>query len=158
MSLTNLVKKSLSSKYNVVSALTPDEALRHMEKEPLPDIIVCDLYLIEPQEEGIEVGLNFLERIRQKPEISHIPVLVYSKYADSLAHPGKYKKIGMRFGIDRKWYTWQELVKFKDRLEGIGIDGSSIQNKFETAPQDLVSKIDDILTTAEEENHHDKNP
>ena len=73
--------------YDVISADGPDQAIVEIESDP-PDVVVLDVMM--PGTSGIQ----FLEILRDRPDTSQTPVLVYScldtsEVADATARAGR---------------------------------------------------------------------
>lgn len=89
--------------FKVILAIDSKEGLRLAKREK-PDLIVLDILL--PRENGI----IFLEWLRKDPEISSIPVVVFSNYDDP-----RTKKEAAKFGIKdyliKANYTPKEIVE-----------------------------------------------
>lgn len=139
------LRKTLSSKFDVVFAMSPDEALEYLKNKPLPDLVICDLYLVTPEDKGIEVGLAFVKKIRARPETKEIPVRIYTKYGDYFRDPEYYAKKGMRFPPGKKWYSGKQLRKFYQNLRTIGIQKEMIHNKFQISTDGLIPIIKEVL-------------
>ena len=109
--------KFSQSGFLVVMANSAEEGFKLLEKER-PDLILLDILL--PQENGIQ----FLKRIKDIPEISKIPVIVFSNYDD----PETKKKafdLGARDYLIKTNFTPTEIVgkikNFLDKLDS-GLD------------------------------------
>lgn len=131
--LSEILEEDLSELFDVTVFSNSRDALRYLE-QTLPDVIVCDLYLIFNDEQGIEVGIEFLKAVKSRPETQAVPIVILSKYAD-LLHPispeslEKYREEGMKWGPG-KCYSWRELIAFQEELEGLNIGSSKIYNKL----------------------------
>lgn len=95
--------------YEVSLAFTSEEGIDLAKKEK-PDLILLDILL--PKENGVD----FLKRLKQKPEISSITVVAFSNYDEP---------------------------KTRKEAENLGIKAYLLKTDF--TPQDLVEKIKEYL-------------
>jgi len=96
--------------FKVFSAVEVEEGLVISKKER-PDLIVLDMLL--PRENGI----CFLEQQKKSPEISSIPVVVFTNY-DGPDTKKKAKKLGVKGYLIKANFTPQQFVsKIKGYLE-----------------------------------------
>jgi len=102
--------KFSQSGFLAVVADSAEEGFKLLEKEK-PDLILLDILL--PQENGIQ----FLNKIKDIPDLSKIPVIVFSNYDD----PETKKKafdLGARDYLIKTNFTPTEIVgKIKNFLE-----------------------------------------
>ena len=102
--------KFSQSGFLAVVANSAEEGLELLKKEK-PDLILLDILL--PQENGIQ----FLDKMKDIPELSKIPVIVFSNYDD----PETKKKafdLGARDYLIKTNFTPTEIVeKIKDFLK-----------------------------------------
>lgn len=67
-----------ADKFRVVSATRAHEVLQLLEKEPLPTVIVLDIYL--PEDGKLKGGVQLARKIREKAALK-VPIIAYSNYA-----------------------------------------------------------------------------
>lgn len=96
--------------YDVVTASDSREGLKLARKEN-PDLIVLDILL--PRENGIA----FLEWLKKEPEISSIPVIVFSNYDDPVTRK-QAEQLDVKEYLIKANYTPKKIVeKIKSYLE-----------------------------------------
>ena len=96
--------------FKVFSAVESKQGLEMAKKEK-PDLIVLDILL--PRENGI----SFLEQQKKDPEISSIPVVVFTNYNGPDTEK-KAKKLGVKGYLIKANFTPQQFVsKIKDYLK-----------------------------------------
>jgi len=96
--------------FKVFSATESKQGLKIAKKEK-PDLIILDILL--PRESGI----FFLEKLRQYPEISSIPVVVFTNY-DGPDTKEQAKKFGVKDYLIKANFTPQQFVaKIKGYLK-----------------------------------------
>ena len=96
--------------FQVLSAIESKEGLDVARKEK-PDLIILDILL--PSESGI----FFLEQQKKDPEISSIPVVVFTNY-DGADTEKKAKKLGVKGYLIKANFTPQQFIsKIKGYLE-----------------------------------------
>ncbi len=96
--------------YDVVTASDSREGLK-LAREEDPDLIVLDILL--PRENGIA----FLEWLKKEPEISSIPVIVFSNYDDPVTRK-KAEQLDVKEYLIKANYTPKKIVeKIKSYLE-----------------------------------------
>jgi len=96
--------------FKVFSAVESKQGLEIAKKEK-PNLIILDILL--PRENGI----FFLEQQKKDPEISSIPVVVFTNY-DGPGIKRKAKKLGVKGYLIKANFTPQQFVsKIKGYLE-----------------------------------------
>jgi len=96
--------------FEILLAFDSKEGLRLAKKEK-PDLVILDILL--PKENGI----SFLEWQSKDPEISSIPVIVFSNYDDPETKK-KAKELGVKEYLIKANYTPNRIVeKVKSYLE-----------------------------------------
>ena len=96
--------------YEVVTASDSREGLK-LAREENPDLIILDILL--PRENGIA----FLEWLKKEPEISSIPVIVFSNYDDPVTRK-KAEQLDVKEYLIKANYTPKKIVeKIKSYLE-----------------------------------------
>ena len=96
--------------YDVVTASDSREGLK-LAREENPDLIILDILL--PRENGIA----FLEWLKKEPEISSIPVIVFSNYDDPVTRK-KAEQLDVKEYLIKANYTPKKIVeKIKSYLE-----------------------------------------
>jgi len=103
-------EKFSKANLQVVSTMTAEDGLV-LAKETKPDLIVLDILLLK------ENGIFFLKKLREMPEISSLPVVVFSNYDNP-----EIKKEAEKFGIIeyllKTDYTPEQIViKIKEYLK-----------------------------------------
>ncbi|XOB40606.1 MAG: response regulator [Candidatus Nealsonbacteria bacterium] len=89
--------------FEVISAFDSEEGLKLTKKEK-PDLIILDILL--PRENGV-VFLNWL---KADPEISSIPVIVFSNYDDPETRK-RASKLGIKDYLIKADYTPKAIVE-----------------------------------------------
>lgn len=89
--------------FNVISAIESKEALKITKKEK-PDLIILDILL--PRESG----LFFLEWLKKDPEISKIPVIIFTNY-DGVEARRKALDLGIKDYLIKADFTPQQFVE-----------------------------------------------
>ncbi len=89
--------------FEVISAFDSEEGLKLAKKEK-PDLIILDILL--PRENGV-VFLNWL---KADPEISSIPVIVFSNYDDPETRK-RASKLGIKDYLIKADYTPKAIVE-----------------------------------------------
>ncbi len=102
--LTDMYKEKLAqSGFEVVSAFSAEEGIELIKKEKI-DLVVLDILL--PKEDG----LFFLREQKSNPEISSIPVVIFSNYDDADLKK-QAKEFGAKAYLIKTNITPAELVK-----------------------------------------------
>ena len=83
------------------------EALALLEQQARPDLILLDLNM--PEVDGIAV----LEELREWPEMTGVPVVVYSAVTDETIRR-QAMKLGAAEFIEKGDLTWKELARRLD--------------------------------------------
>ncbi|MGJ3240632.1 MAG: response regulator [Anaerolineae bacterium] len=86
-----------------LSAIDAHQAKEHLQRDPLPDLILLDLMLPEIS------GIQFLKQIRADERYNDVPVIILSALAD----PEQIRE-GLESGADRyltKPYLANNLIK-----------------------------------------------
>jgi len=89
--------------FKVISAFDSEEGLKLTKKEK-PDLIILDILL--PRENGVV----FLSWLKADPEISSIPVIVFSNYDDPETRR-RASKLGIKDYLIKADYTPKAIVK-----------------------------------------------
>lgn len=88
--------------FEVISSVEAGKALVIAKKEK-PDLIILDILL--PNENGI----GFLKKLREDPEISSIPVIVFTNYDDS-EEQRKARDLGVKDYLIKANFTPKQFV------------------------------------------------
>ncbi|MCC6714593.1 MAG: response regulator [Gammaproteobacteria bacterium] len=99
-----------SASYETIEAHTGDEGVR-MAETHRPDLILMDIQL-----PGID-GYEATRRIRDNPELSHIPIIAVTSYALS-GDAGKARNAGCAEYITKPYSPRQLLATVRRYLEG----------------------------------------
>lgn len=89
--------------FEVISAFDSEEGLKLTKKEK-PDLIILDILL--PRENGVV----FLSWLKADPEISSIPVIVFSNYDDPETRK-RASKLGIKDYLIKADYTPKAIVE-----------------------------------------------
>ncbi len=96
--------------YEVAVAFGVKDGMR-LAKESKPNLILLDILLPE------ENGISFLEKVKQDPEISLIPIVAFSNYDDPETKKEAFS-LGVRDYLIKTSYTPKEIVeKVKEYLK-----------------------------------------
>ncbi|MFA6296117.1 MAG: response regulator [Patescibacteria group bacterium] len=88
--------------FEVIEAIDGEKGLQALEKQ-IPDIIILDLLL--PGIDGFEV----LQRIKSKPEMKNIPVIILTNLGDKESVE-KGKKLGADDYLIKTDYSLEEVI------------------------------------------------
>ena len=72
-----IVKAWLTADYDVVTNASGLQAMGHLQKNPVPDLILLDI--IMPGTDGMQV----LKTLKENPKFAHIPVIFLTSVEDS---------------------------------------------------------------------------
>jgi CheY-like chemotaxis protein len=113
-SIAKELKAALSAdKFQVVGAEGINDGLRRLEEEPLPTVIVIDIYI--PNDGGLYAGARLARKIREKTKLIamrqrlkllEIPIIAYSNYI---------------YWIKQKKTTDEEYAQVQSELHKYGI-------------------------------------
>jgi len=94
--------------FSVVSAPEAEEGLEIAKKEK-PDLIILDILL--PKGDGI----SFLQRMREEPGLSFVPVVVFSNFDDPSTKKAAFR-LGVKDYLIKTNYTPREII---EKIKGI---------------------------------------
>jgi CheY-like chemotaxis protein len=96
----------ISKGYNVSTAVDGTEGLYRVKVEK-PDLIITDLTM--PNMDGAELTMN----IRQEPEISSVPIFVYTSFGSESTESA------IKAGVTKIFYKPVDLEKMIDSIDEI---------------------------------------
>lgn len=108
-----LKEKFEQQKFSVTLAVTGQDAINHVQRPPLPDLVLLDLIL--PGLDGFEV-LNHI-RHHQDPRIAKLPVVVLSNLG-SPSDIDRVKQLGGNDYLIKAQLTPAEIV---DKINRFGV-------------------------------------
>ncbi len=106
--LDAITKKLELSNYHAVGVMSGKEAFELLQKqEVVPDAIWLDYYLKDIN------GMEFMQHVRQLPQLSHLPVIVVSNSASS-------DKVQSMLALGVTKYVLKAEHKLSDLIEMLG--------------------------------------
>lgn len=108
--LTEMYKEKLvQSGFKVISVFSAEEGLKIISEEKI-DLVILDILLPK------KTGIYFLEKQKANPEISTVPVIVFSNYNDAETQL-KAEEFGAKAYLSKTRITPAELIeKIKEYL------------------------------------------
>ena len=138
-------------RFEVIGTLNRKEALKYLREDPLPDIMIIDLYL--PESPNIRMkppylreSIKLVEQVKGDEHTKHIPIIVYTSYKfylktiPSFTQEEVDKTLGIleKHGIAEDTHFVSKLKDIKDPQKPAGI-------------KELISRIEQIVIDSEEQ-------
>src|SRR5690606_17628134 len=128
--LLQTVQSVLSRTYHVVTALQGEEALAILQKEEI-DIVISDIMM------PVMDGLTLCRRIKQDPEINHIPVILLTA-KNSIDDRIECYQAGADSYISKPF----DLKVLEARIHSFLVHKRTKQEDFKASPQINISSLD----------------